>query len=50
MYEIIVSIEIEHLTFPVPILDKEKKLTQIFILTLPFLASKGFKDLHKLSS
>ena len=30
------------LTFPVPIPNKEKKLSQFFIFTLPCGASKGF--------
>ena len=32
----------EVLTLPVPIQDKEKKLSQIFIFTLLLGASKGF--------
>ena len=35
------------LTLPVPIPDEEKKLTQIFIFTLLYGASKGFIKVFK---
>ena len=35
------------LTLPVPIPDEQRKLTQLFVFTLPFGASKDFKGLPK---